>query len=256
MNNEHTKELKLEEAFPTNAFLHYYLEKIMNKIITSAVAALIIATPSLFADMNSLPIDEDADMNKVVVGFDRAGLNNYECISLYNKNFSIYEKLFSKRAIREGAISSINYLVFDEMVYPIGVINEDRPSKLYRDIQPLLAEVKDSMQYDTKTKAKDIVGALHYIQALSENIDEDTHVIVILFSNLRDSMHTKEQLKAMQPIKLKNNVSLVIYASSGLSCLKETVSISAQLNAEKSYANFFKSKIVGDVHIYTMYGGN
>ena len=153
-------------------------------------------------------------------------------------------------------VESVSFFTFDETFHQIGTISDRRPTKVYRTTQELFDHTKDNMQYDTKELAKDVVGALNYSVSLSQSFPSSDKVIILFFSNLRDSMQSKEQLKALTNIQLPKNVSLRIYASSGIACLGTNISSSQILLAEKSYADFFKSKIDGDVAIYTIYGGH
>jgi len=230
----------------------------MNKILFSVVAALTIATTTIFAGANNLPIEKvkRGISSHVIAVFDRGGLNNYSCLPLYNRNTNQYEKLFTKRTMKNIRVKSMTFLTFDETIHNIGTVSDRRPNRVYKDTQKLFSNTKNHMQYDTKGLAKDVLGVFRYSLMLSKQFDTNDKVVIVLFSNLRDSIRTKNQLKAMENIKLPDNVSLRIYASSGIaSCLANTTASQA-LQAEASYSDFYKSKIDGDISIYTIYGGH
>ena len=230
----------------------------MNKILFSVVAALTIATTTVFAGANNLSIEKvkRGISSHVIAVFDRGGLNNYSCLPLYNRNTNQYEKLFTKRTMKNIRVKSMTFLTFDETIHNIGTVSDRRPNRVYKDAQKLFSNTKNLMQYDTKGLAKDVLGVFRYSLMLSKQFDTNDKVVIVLFSNLRDSIRTKEQLKAMENIKLPDNVSFRIYASSGIaSCLANTTASQA-LQAEASYSDFYKSKIDGDISIYTIYGGH
>ncbi|MDF1875086.1 hypothetical protein JHD48_05015 [Sulfurimonas sp. SAG-AH-194-I05] len=197
----------------------------MNKILFSVVAALTIATTTVFAGANNLPIEKvkRGISSHIIAIFDRGGLNNYSCLPLYKRNINQYEKLFTKRTMKKIRVKSMTFLTFDEIIHNIGTVSDRRPNRVYRDAQELFSNTKNHMQYDTKGLAKDVLGVFRYSLMLSKQFDTNDKVIIVLFSNLRDSVRTKNQLKAMENIKLPKNVSLRIYASSGIaSCLAKT----------------------------------
>jgi len=227
----------------------------MKKSITSAVAALTIAT-TIFAGANDLPIQK-VDRNKqshIIVAMDRGGLNNYTCLPLYSKNISQFETLFSKQMVKKLRVKSITFITFDEQINMIGTAHERNPNKTYRIAKELFEKTKDNMQFDTKEFAKDVIGAINYTLMLAQQYNSSDEVIILFFSNLRESIQTKQQLKSMNNINLPDNVHMQIYSSSGLSCLSGTTTASQSLQAEQSYKKFFKSKIDGDLNIFTIYG--
>jgi len=223
----------------------------------SVVAALTIATTTVFAGVDSLPVEKIKRGNNshIITMLDRGGLNNFSCTPLYNRNTNQFDKLFTKRAMKKARVKSMTLLTFDETIHNIGTVNDRRPNKVFKETQELFAKAKNHMQYSTEGLAKDVIGTLNYSLMLAKQFNSSDKVVIILFSNLRDSVRTKDELRAMKNIKLPDNVYLRIYASSGIaSCLANTTA-SQSLQAESSYSNFYKSKIDGDIKIYTIYGG-
>ena len=146
------------------------MEKSMKKIFLNVVVSLVVAIPSVYAGANDFVLNKvnRGRHSHLLVVFDRAGLNNYSCSSLYTQNIGQFEKLFEKRNIKKLRVSSVTFLTFDERVNIIGTASEKNPNKTYRIAKELFEKTKDNMQFDTKGLAKDIIGSMKYILMLSQ----------------------------------------------------------------------------------------
>lgn len=186
-----------------------------------------------------------SDTNAMVVLFDTAGLNNYNsCSSLVENNLSKYNSLVSKKSLRKMNISSIEYFTFDEQIQNLGKVKSNRIGKLFRESKELMLDVKNELKKDKSLKAKDVISIFSFINNLvAQNYTSHNNIGVVVFSNLRDSIHSKEQRDSIKPIQINEKITLYLYAASGLECIDATTK--QILSANKSIENYYKSFLIG-----------
>lgn len=220
---------------------------------------IIIAMVTLFLSVHTYGSDllidnvKRSDKVGVIVLFDRSGLNNYlSCKSLASKNISQHNNHITKKALRKIKASSVDYYVFDEQINSIGKVESTRAGKLYRGSKELMQNVEIELKKDTSSKGKDVISTFTFLNNLvSQNYQNYTHIVAVMLSNLRDTLHTVEQRKGLDPIVLDKKITLKIFASSGLECREAT---SSQIqNANKSIVDYYSTKLKGSVSISTIY---
>ena len=150
-------------------------------------------------------------------------------------------------------VSSIEFFTLDEQMKHVGRVISKRPGKLYRESRSIMKDVISELHKDQSKKGKDVINSFSYTDNLvAQSYEDFDQVTVILFSNLRDSMTTKQQRKSISPITMDKKISLYIYASSGLGAVG--ASTVQELKAQASTTAYFKNLLsASKVVIKTMY---
>ncbi len=193
-----------------------------------------------------------SDKNAMIFIFDNAGLNSYlSCPDLAKQNINKYNSLATKKAFRKQRIRAIEYYTFNEQIKSIGKIESNRYGKLFRKSKELIEKVE--LKKDNSKKAKDVLSIFHFLNMLVEERYKDyKNIVVVIFSNLRDSTLSKKQRLQLSPIKLNEKITLELFASSGLKCLG--ASTKQIISAEKSVIDYYNSKIDSKkLSIHTIY---
>lgn len=223
----------------------------MKKTITSISLAASIAV--FGAD---LPIqDGDYDDNKhLVVMVDTSGLNSYKCNSLFSSNKAELDFILDRRSIRTMQLTHLSVYQFDEQINKIGEIESTKKGNFRRGVQEIKSKLNNALYEDSANKAKDSIAVIQYLNLLASTTKDK--VVGVVFSNMRNTTMSKDEMKAMTKIKLLPNLSIVTYSKSGLKCLKTdngTPTASQILLGEASYKQWYSSKITGSFEFKTVY---
>lgn len=217
--------------------------------------ALFLGT-SLYGNELLLSNTKRSDLNALVAVFDTVGLNNNNsCRKLVQSNIAKYNSLVTKKNLRKSNISSIEFFSFDEQIQNIGMTRSRRTAKIYRESKDLMHSIKRELSKDKSMKAKDVISIFDFFNKLVvQSYSSHDNVAIVIFSNLRDSLSTKEQRNKMKPIKINDKITLFLYSASGLSCAGATTQ--EVLSAENSVEKYYKSLLIGSKIIVnnTYYG--
>jgi hypothetical protein len=213
----------------------------MKTILTIIIVALLISANAHAENILKNSKRLGGNNYSLLVFFDTAGLNN--CNSnreLCQKNIAKYKELITKQSLRKMRVSSIVFYAFNEQVKFIGKIESKKAGKLFRESKKIMKDILLELEQDNSRKAKDSINLFHFINnTVEQSHSKNTKVGVLVFSNLRDSMSTKQERKSMARIKLNDKVVLHAYAASGLDA-----STMEKLNAEVSVIKYYTDKIL------------
>jgi len=190
----------------------------------------------------------------LLVFFDVSGLNNYNSNSaLAKQNIAKYKQIVTKKNLQRARASSIAYYTIDEQVKLIGKVDSNKAGRLFRESNKIMKDVEIELQEDKRNKGKDVISSFYFIRSVVQQSYKDKEVTVLLFSNLRDSISTKQERQAMQPIVLGEHISIYIYAASGLNAISGVTTLQ-QMRAEESVVKFYKHLLsTSKVVIKTIY---
>lgn len=225
-------------------------DKKMKTITISTVVALTLA---FNASASELPIQNGtySDENHLVIMADRSGLNNYKCASLFNSNKTAMEHILDRRSIKKMKLTHLSLYVFDEQITKVAEVKSKKKGTFRRDADESKGKLLSALYEDNDNKAKDSMAVIDYLNLIASN---STNLVVgVIFSNMRNSTMTKDDMKAMSKIKLNPNLKIITYSKSGLSCLKGGATASQIIKAEQSYGAWYKSKIDGSFEFKTIY---
>lgn len=211
-------------------------DKVLKTIVTLSLGV------NMYAGDLILEETKRSQNNALIVLFDTAGLNS-SCKSLVDKNLSKYNSLINKKSLGKMRISSISYFTFDEQIKNIGTVSSSRTGKLIRGAKKVMRDVEFELKRVDDKKGKDVLSVFPFLNNLVKtNYSEYSQVGVLLFSNLRDSFHSKEERAKIKPIKMDEKITLHAYSASGLECINATTQ--QVLSAEKSVSNYYQSLII------------
>ncbi len=216
----------------------------------------ILLTVSIFAFGADLPIqDGDYDDNKhLVVMVDTSGLNNYKCASLFNSNKAELDHILDRKSIRSMQLTHLSVYQFDEQINKLGEIKSTKKGTFRRSVNEIKSKLNNALYEDSENKAKDSIAVIQYLNLLASTTKDK--VVGVVFSNMRNTTMTKDEMKAMSKIKLLPNLSIITYSKSGLKCLKTdngTPTASQILLGEASYKQWYSSMITGSFEFRTVY---
>lgn len=224
----------------------------MKRVISIVVALLISA--NLQAQE---PLSHQKNLGSktaLLVFFDVSGLNNYNSNNaLAKQNLAKYNQIVTKKNLQKARVSSIAYYTFDEQIKPIGKIESTKAGRLYRESKKMMHDVVLELKEDKSNRGKDVISTFYFINSVVQQSYKNEDVTVLLFSNLRDSMSTKQQRQMMQPIVLDEHIHLYIYAASGLNAIAGVTTLQ-QMRAESSIVKFYSHLLsTSKVAIKTIY---
>jgi len=210
----------------------------MNTTFKIIIVALLIGA-NLYAKNHG-------EQTAVIVCFDIAGLNNANSSNeLFQQNMQHYNKLISKQSLRRIEASSIAYYTVEETVRFIGRVESKKAGRLYRESKKIMKTVAYELQQDQSSKGKDIIGLFYFLnQLIEQEYTGFNQVEVHIYSNLRDSISSKEARKNMGTIKVDDKVSLYLYAASGLNAIDGGITIQQKMNAEASVIKYYKNLLL------------
>ncbi len=222
----------------------------MKKIIISTIVAV-----ALNASASELPVPKGTynDDAHLVIMVDRSGLNNYKCTSLFNSNKLVLEHILDRRSIKKMKLTHLSLYQFDEQITKVAEIESHKKGSFRRGANKAKDKLFSTLYEDNDNKAKDSISVINYLNLIASNTTNP--VVGVIFSNMRNTTMTKDEMKSMTKIKLSPNLKIITYSKSGLSCLKgrDTVTASQILKAEQSYKAFYNSKIDGSFDFKTIY---
>lgn len=225
------------------------------KFITTIFVALLISVNS---QANTLQLSDQTHFGSktaFLVFFDVAGLNNFNSNrALVNQNLAKYNQIVNKQNLRKANVKTISYYTMDEQIKLIGKIDSNKAGKLFRESKEIMKDVIMELKEDRSKKAKDVISTFHFINSIVDQSYLDYEkVTVLVFSNLRDSLTSKEERKKLQPITINKKVSLYLFSASGLGAINGITTLQ-RMKAESSLTSYYKYLLsTSNVVIRTIY---